>query len=172
MSTQKYKRIPPKFSELKKEADKIEDKAERLNFWLKQKKDYVQERSWKMKKVDVIDSNDFYPSETLKRRQKNSEITGEDHNLRSIKAEIEHLKEKVSSRIAGDKIDLWIGKNIPNSPNKDTYKEVFSIISQHPNPKDCTTTDLLEIVHQQYTPDLSDESLRKKIPHFVRDMPL
>ena len=83
--------MPPKFSELKKQADEIQNLKDRLSFWVDQKRQYIQESSWKMKEVTVFDVNDVFISETLKQRSKKTEKSGKDHNLISIDAEIESL---------------------------------------------------------------------------------
>jgi len=84
--------MPPKFSELKKQAAEINDPIDKLSFWIDQKRQYIQESSWTMKEVTVFDVNDVYLSDDLKRRSGKTEITGKDHNLISIEAEIESLK--------------------------------------------------------------------------------
>src|SRR5690625_1046369 len=91
MTEKRYMRMPPKFSELKKQAAEINDPIDKLSFWIDQKRQYIQESSWKMKEVTVFDVNDVYLPDDLKRRSGKTEITGKDHNLISIEAEIESL---------------------------------------------------------------------------------
>src|SRR5690625_2854672 len=92
MTEKRYMRMPPKLSELKKQAAEINDPIDKLRFWIDQKRQYIQESSWTMKEVTVFDVNDVYLSDDLKRRSGKTEITGKDHNLISIEAEIESLK--------------------------------------------------------------------------------
>lgn len=72
-----------------------------------------------------------------------------------------------------EKIELWINKKIPNSPNKVEYLKAFKIICEHPSPKSCTYQSFIEAIYKKY-PNLSigDEMLRKRIPDFVNSLPL
>jgi len=92
MTEKRQMRVPPKFSELKKQADEINNPIDKLNFWIDQKRQYVQESSWKMREVTVFDDTDVYKTDALKRRSAKFKQTGRDHNLISIEAEIESLK--------------------------------------------------------------------------------
>jgi len=92
-------------------------------------------------------------------------------NIRDLNKEKESLNGSRQLSI-DEKITLWIDKNIPNSPNKDTYLEAFKIVCKQPDPKNVSTQNLLDCIHKTYTPDLTDEMLRKRIPEFVNSLPL
>lgn len=108
---------------------------------------------------------------SLKRKIKNKENT-----IESLIIKLEKYKKirRDEERKMGDKIDLWISKNIPNvrKKNKEGYKAVFKIISEHPDPNNCTVTDLLEIIHEKTDPPVGDDRLRQIIPKFRNSLPL
>ena len=70
-----------------------------------------------------------------------------------------------------EKIELWIDKHIPNSPNKEDYKKAFQVICKQSKPKECSRTFLLEKIHKEFEPSIDDQSIRKRIPDFKNTFP-
>lgn len=76
-----------------------------------------------------------------------------------------------------DKIELWISKNIPNTPYEAEYYEAFKIVNKHPDPKGCSNSNLANLVLDEFEKnnfdtEISHQTLRKKIGVFKNSLPL
>jgi len=71
-----------------------------------------------------------------------------------------------------DKIENWINSNIPKSPNKEEYRKAFETVVLHPNPDSLSPNEHIKRVRKKHDIKLGDQSLRKKIKLFIRDLPL
>lgn len=149
----KFMKVPPKFSELKKEADKIKDVKRRLDFWIKQRREYIQESSWKTKEVNVENVNDTYLTETLKRRQKKYESTDKDHNLHSIESEIEFLKSQLESK---DNVKRD-GRKKPHSDRQKEIAQKYLVKNR-------------DVLKDQYNGNQNPFVKGKVIPHIIKEL--
>jgi|GEM_PF-5519922 len=133
-------RMPPKFSELKKQADEINNPIDKLNFWIDQKRQYVQESSWKMREVTVFDDTDVYKTDDLKRRSGKFKQTGRDHNLISIEAEIESLKAHLEFN------DIEIKKGNRPKPKNELAQKMFKTAEKNRPKKEAIINKAVEII--------------------------
>ena len=80
--------------------------------------------------------------------------------------------DEVKKLSIDERIDYWLDKNIPQSPYKKDYKRAFKVICEQPDPKKCGRPYLLDKIHERFEkdkvePQITDQSIRKKIPLFI-----
>lgn len=92
---------------------------------------------------------------------------------RALVQELSLLLDEYEKRLLSidEKIELWISKNIPNSPNKDEYLKAFKVICEQPKPKECGNPFLLDKIHEEFEPTISDQMLRKRFTVFKNTFP-
>src|SRR5699024_2690274 len=107
-------------------------------------------------------------------RKLEREIKNKENAIKRHKVRLKKFKkiQRDQQQQTGDKIDQWIQKNIPNSTNKGQYKKAFEVILDHPKPKDTTYTSLIDAITKNHKLAIGEDSLRKQIPKFVRELPL
>lgn len=77
---------------------------------------------------------------------------------------LNELQDDFISNAQDDKITMWINEHIPSSPNKGEYKKAFQVVCKYP--KDAGIPFLLDEIHEDFEPSISDQSLRKQIRVF------